>query len=243
MSADSALPDHSPIEHTAREEFLRSLLLGVGSPGDMARRAVLFGAPLDRPVVAFRAHLLAGATRTGIEQRLRRRAAHNWVVTTTVGADLAGVTTGVPTISVRDAVVGVGSRLPLRRAHESFLLASRTLDAALGSERLGTFFLEDVALAAALVADDDVGRALERRYLDGLDAAGKLAGAIASTVLTLLDHDLSVNAVAEATGLHPNSVRYRVRKFEELTGADLTRLEDAFGVWWALRRRQASTSA
>jgi DNA-binding PucR family transcriptional regulator len=36
--------------------------------------------------------------------------------------------------------------------------------------------------------------------------------------------------------LHVNTVRYRLRRFEELTGTSLRRVEDLVQIWWALRR-------
>jgi DNA-binding PucR family transcriptional regulator len=38
--------------------------------------------------------------------------------------------------------------------------------------------------------------------------------------------------------VHPNTLRHRLRRFEEITGADLGRSQDLFRVWWALERRR-----
>ena len=37
---------------------------------------------------------------------------------------------------------------------------------------------------------------------------------------------------------HPGWSRHRLKRYEELTGADLAETEDAFCVWWALQREE-----
>ena len=46
----------------------------------------------------------------------------------------------------------------------------------------------------------------------------------------------STDAAAEALFVHRNTLRYRLRSFTESTGLSLDRPEDAFTVWWAMRR-------
>ena len=46
---------------------------------------------------------------------------------------------------------------------------------------------------------------------------------------------LTASEVAEMLHLHVNTVRYRVERIEELTGRDLSRLEDRVDVFLALR--------
>ncbi len=42
---------------------------------------------------------------------------------------------------------------------------------------------------------------------------------------------------------HPGWSRHRLKRYEELTGADLAETEDAFCVWWALQREEVGTTA
>ena len=80
---------------------------------------------------------------------------------------------------------------------------------------------------------------LSRRHLSALDAQGPRGAEIEETVLALFDLDHSVEATAAALHLHRNRIRYRVRRFEELTGLDLRRTEDLVTAWWLLKRRRA----
>jgi DNA-binding PucR family transcriptional regulator len=36
--------------------------------------------------------------------------------------------------------------------------------------------------------------------------------------------------------VHPNTLRYRLGRYRELTGADLSVTEEMIGAWWALHR-------
>jgi DNA-binding PucR family transcriptional regulator len=36
--------------------------------------------------------------------------------------------------------------------------------------------------------------------------------------------------------VHPNTIRYRIGRFEEITGANLRNPRSALEVWWALQR-------
>ena len=47
---------------------------------------------------------------------------------------------------------------------------------------------------------------------------------------------MRVRQAAERLHVHENTMRYRLRRYAELTGADLTVTEELVGVWWALQR-------
>ena len=55
------------------------------------------------------------------------------------------------------------------------------------------------------------------------------------TVQAYLDADLSVTTAARALSLHPNSVRYRLRRVAELTGRDPLKLTDLLELITAAR--------
>jgi DNA-binding PucR family transcriptional regulator len=88
----------------------------------------------------------------------------------------------------------------------------------------------------AVAAEDELGELLVRRYLRPLEKLGARAGAVLETVAAFIEHGLSVKATAEALDVHQNTVRYRLGRFEELTGASLERPVTAFEVWWAMQR-------
>jgi len=50
-----------------------------------------------------------------------------------------------------------------------------------------------------------------------------------------LAQDRSTGRAARALHLHPNNLAYRLRRFAELTGQDVTKIRDVVDVWLALR--------
>ena len=95
----------------------------------------------------------------------------------------------------------------------------------------------------AVAAEDELGELLVTRYLRPLEKLGGRAGSVLETVAAFIEHGLSVKATAEALDVHQNTVRYRLGRFEELTGAVLERPVCAFEVWWAMQRQFLSGDA
>jgi DNA-binding PucR family transcriptional regulator len=63
--------------------------------------------------------------------------------------------------------------------------------------------------------------AVEDRLSDAVvDRADRRNGALLETLRAYLDSDLDVGRTAEALWVHPNTVRYRLRRISDLTGLD-----------------------
>ena len=73
---------------------------------------------------------------------------------------------------------------------------------------------------------------------DRLLREGETGRTLVETVAAYLDHGLRPAETAAALHLHPNSLRKRLKRYEELTGADLRSMDDLVAIWWALRRRE-----
>ena len=76
------------------------------------------------------------------------------------------------------------------------------------------------------------------RYLDPLRPLGAFGDTLQRTVHEYLASGLRVHRTAEVLYIHPNTLRYRLEKFEEITRADLRRMQDLLELWWALERRK-----
>jgi len=102
-----------------------------------------------------------------------------------------------------------------------------------------------LSLTSLLLASEDVPLAdLAAEALDPLvafDAAH--GGQLLSTLETYLELNGSVAAVAEALGLHRNSVRYRLGQIVELTGYDPAVTADRVHLWLALTVRRLESEA
>ena len=52
----------------------------------------------------------------------------------------------------------------------------------------------------------------------------------------LFECKMQIDCAAERLFIHPNTLRYRISRFEELTGGSVRDPTTAFEVWWALQR-------
>jgi DNA-binding PucR family transcriptional regulator len=89
----------------------------------------------------------------------------------------------------------------------------------------------DLLPERALSGDGHARRALARELYDPLLSAG---GGLLETLVTFLDQGLSVEAAARALYVHPNTVRYRLRRIHEVSGYSPTDPRDAYALRLAL---------
>jgi hypothetical protein len=97
---------------------------------------------------------------------------------------------------------------------------------------------DELATHVLLLASvpEDVRRIFQARLLDPLhDYDGTHGADLVRTLETFLRNSGSWTRCAEQLHLHVNSVRYRIQRIEDLTGRDLSRLEDRVDFFLALR--------
>ncbi|MET0415664.1 MAG: helix-turn-helix domain-containing protein [Actinoplanes sp.] len=103
----------------------------------------------------------------------------------------------------------------------------------------GLVDVTDLAAETALGAQPMLAAFLSAALLTALDPADAFHRQLASTALTYLDHGQRLDLTAAAMHLHPNTVRYRLRRLQELTGfaAPATHLPmmETLRWWWGLR--------
>jgi hypothetical protein len=90
---------------------------------------------------------------------------------------------------------------------------------------------DDLLPERALAGDGHARRALARDLYGPLLAAG---GGLVETLTTFLDQGTSVEAAARALFVHPNTVRYRLRRIHEVSGYSPTDARDAYALRLAL---------
>jgi DNA-binding PucR family transcriptional regulator len=94
------------------------------------------------------------------------------------------------------------------------------------------------------VADPEVGERLVRRYIEPIrHGAARSAEALLEAIERYLACGLRAEAAAAELNVHPNTLRYRLSRFEQLTGADLHDIAVVAEVWWALQRLGASPAS
>ncbi|WP_349828835.1 PucR family transcriptional regulator [Brevibacterium litoralis] len=83
----------------------------------------------------------------------------------------------------------------------------------------------------AIAGDTEAVRTLVARYYEPLSAG---SGQLLDTVSAYLEFGGSLESTAKSLEVHPNTVRYRLKKITELVGADPTRARSGFEVRIAL---------
>ena len=95
-----------------------------------------------------------------------------------------------------------------------------------GDDRTERWLTGETADLQALV--DDVLRAV-------IDYDETHGGDLLPTIRTWLEHDRQTDKAAQALHIHPNTLLYRVRRFEQITGRSLASTEALAETWLALR--------
>jgi PucR C-terminal helix-turn-helix domain len=133
--------------------------------------------------------------------------------------------------------VGVSEPVELVAMESAFRQAGRALETALALGVKGIFSFNDLSIQSAIAGDDDLGAVLVARYVHSVLAVP--AGlAILDTAERYLANDRSVDLTAKDVDVHPNTVRHRLERFEEITGRSLRETETLVELWWALQRRR-----
>jgi len=153
-----------------------------------------------------------------------------------VEGEIWGVVSRHAEVDSSDGVVALGAPADLGGLRDSFGLASRALETAAAFGLDGVVTIDDLSLRLAILSEDHLGERLVRRYLEPLRELGEYGATLEHTVREYLAKGLRVDASAKALIVHPNTLRHRIARFEQLTGANLRRTEDVVEVWWALER-------
>lgn len=147
-----------------------------------------------------------------------------------------GVCLGVVATRPRDpgVPVGVGPFVPPDDLPRSDRVARQALWLAHKLQRDGVQDTGTLGWRMAAGSRPDVWRSYADQFLAPLQAEGDFGRELRTAVLAWLHHQQSVNRAAAAINVHANTLRYRLRRYCDVTGADLADLDDVIGVAWAL---------
>lgn len=217
-----------------RASFARAVLFGTGEPGELRTRMKSYGLDPARRYHAVRARPVAGGYPGAVAKAIGLADATDASrgMSVIVDGDIAGFQLDRPG-DAAPALAGFGPPAALEGLADSFRLATRALRTLEAFGLTGTRDLGELGLRAAVVADTDVGAALRRRYLDPLLGSGS-GSEIISSLREYLAGGAHVETAAERLHIHPNTLRYRLARFEELSAVRLRDPLVAFEVWWAL---------
>jgi hypothetical protein len=152
-----------------------------------------------------------------------------------IDGDVVAVTATRPSVNDDAGVLAVaGPAVPAALPH-AFAEATRLLNVALRYHRTGLVDGTSLSVRIAVVQESELSEALYARYVSPvLTAMGSMADIVLASVRTYLAHRRHVGDTAAAMSVHTNTVRYRLARYEEITGADLGDTEGLIEAWWAL---------
>jgi putative transposase len=225
-----------------RAWFLRGLLDGTLSAVEAQSRAAAYGLLPGARYIALRGRPSpeADARRLQRAVELSGGTEAGGALVAVVDGDVWGLVSQRPRMNAAEGVIGLGTAGELSAVDESFTLAGRALETASAFGLAGVVSIDDLSLRPVILAEDHVGDRLVRRYLDPLAQLGEFGSTLELTIQQYLTSGMRIDESAKALIIHPNTLRHRIDRFQQLTGADLRRTEDVIEVWWALERRKVA---
>ncbi|MPY35392.1 PucR family transcriptional regulator [Streptomyces adustus] len=229
-AAEGAAPDGAD---ASRARLLRQLLVGgiVPDAQDLARAGA-------RPNAEGLLHCFVAAPAHPHTLRFPH------AVTARLDGHLAGLGPRPPTAGEcpPGGLVVVAPAAPPAGLSALYRLCVRAVDLAGRRGRHGLYELTDFAAELALAEQPLLGAELSRRLLGALDPEDGFHRQLARTALTFLDCGRRLDQTAAALFTHPNTVRYRLGRLQQITGGSLADLPPAGGSgpvhalhwWWAL---------
>ncbi|MGW0568326.1 PucR family transcriptional regulator [Streptomyces tauricus] len=235
-AAERATPHESA---EVRTNVLRRLLVGgvVPSPLEMAGAGMRPGGGPHHCVVA-------DAGGPAAERLLTDRLSGLGAVSGLIEGRPAGLCRRMPGIGEvgASALVVVSPAAPLEEIRPLYRLCVRAVDIGVRQGRQGLYELTDFAAEIALADQPLLGAHLSARLLGALDESDAFHRQLAVTALTFLDNGRRLDQSATALFTHPNTVRYRLGRLQQITGQPLTDLASGplaeplstLHWWWAL---------
>lgn len=231
---DSAAGRRPDAEIAQRARLLRGLVLGTSPPADLDLLASGYRMPADGCYRALRCRPGDDAQARAVERALGR-ALVEWVEQELL-AVVPAATDAWPELAA-----GIGSAVALADLPRSFAEAAAALETASMFGITEAVTLDQLGVKVAVATRPEIGARLAARFVTPLLTAGATGADTLDTVAAHLRAGLRVNRTAQQLYVHPNTVRHRLRRFEEITGAQLDDIEDIVGIWWALRHHGFGT--
>lgn len=232
-------------------------------PEQLRRGAAVYGVPADRPLRAFYVTSRddedpdEGVLRAMLgAQRIAASAPHGGGLIGIIAEESGDADRGTAAPQDRQAQraksvsagltrghrIAFGLPVPLERLPESYAAAARIHEAAVGVGETGAVDLEGMSWRMAVTACPDTTRLLQERWLAPLEQEGAFAAQMLEALSAYLENGLSIPRAAASIPVHANTLRYRLRRFADLTGAELESADTIVELAWVLAARRGQSS-
>jgi hypothetical protein len=240
--------DFARRDERARLAFLQRLLAGTLLASEVAVSGSAFGLSADAEYWVCRGRqgdaAPGGSRRTARESLARRleRLGAGGLFHPLVGSidgDVVAVTATRPPPAdfgrTDGGVLAIAGPVALAALPHAFAEATRLLNVAVRYHRSGLVDNDSLSVRIAVAEESELSEALMARYVEPVAAAcGSTADVVLASVRSYLAHRRHVGETAAALSVHTNTVRYRLARYTEATGADLGDTETLIEAWWAL---------
>jgi hypothetical protein len=219
-------------------DFVERIVTGTLTRTAIEAGIAEFGLDEGRCYHALHGRFTGAADLRAVERDLRlvARSGRRTGLVATVGGDVYGFVSDVSGVRVTGFTAGISRPTTLDGVPRELRVATRALQTALRSGLRGLVRLEDAGLWAAVVTDSDVTELLLRRYVEPFGGAG--GADVLETVERYLANGRRPGPTGRDLYIHTNTVRYRLSRFEAVTGRSLQDARTMVEVWWALQARR-----
>ena len=219
-----------------RDQWVADVVVRGVAPADLRHGADLYGIPTDSPVRA-----LSIARRRRDQDAITPAVA--WaeaggarLVAAARGRGAVGLLVGEPdpATAPEQLIIARGPLVPLESLPESYAVATRVLETA---EQVGFTGLVDrsrLSWRMGITASPETTAHLTAQLLEPLRAEGAFGELIIEALTAYLEHGLNIPRAAAAIPVHVNTLRYRLRRLEDLLEASLQDLDTLFELSWAV---------
>jgi putative transposase len=214
-----------------RITFLHRLVAGSLDPADLTAGGAVQDMMPNRDYWVVRARHYGGDTQR-VTRHLESTGPGFRPLVAPFDNDIVAICAAWPA-AAEGAIIAVAGPVRLSAVPLAFAEATRVLNAAVRYRRTGVVDTSALSVRMAVEGHDELGEQLFRRHLAPVIAHPGSAE-ILGTLRTYLNRGRSIGNTAAALSVHPNTIRYRLARFQSLAGADLTSTDTLVEVWWAL---------
>lgn len=224
-----------------RAEWVRNVVTTAMPPAERIRGATLYDVPTTEPIRAVVLNAAPGA------EVKRLRQLDEWaqdagarVLAAVQGSCLVGILVGQPygDPAAGALTIGVGEATTLEELPRSFQSASLALEAGECLGRTGMLDLPQLSWRLGVHACPETTDILYGLHLAPLENTGEFGHHILEAVEAFLHHRLSIPLAAHSIPVHVNTLRYRLQRFSQLTGADLGDVNTLIELSWLFAARK-----
>lgn len=226
-----------------RTQWIRDAVVGVLDRTGLLAGAASFDIPLESPVRVVRADAGPGSTAdpTARLQDWAERSGTRLLAaargTGAVGILVGDVGPGRPEPGV---TIAVGTPVALEDLVDSFEGASRVLEAAHRVGWDGLVDAERLSWRMGILTSPETTELLHVRHVAPLLEEGTFGELLLEALDAYLEHGLSIPLAAASIPVHVNTLRYRLKRYQEITGSNVHAPETLIEASWALAAHRGS---